>query len=120
MTVTNHPLHRSGRALLTHPAPALGNDAKPSQGIRVMKHRRWQPTVNQTAHSFPSQGGFLAATPQGAVPVTSDVEAKARQSPKVSGNTKITIVSRHHRPQPLAYFQHRLVHPQAQFRFDLL
>jgi hypothetical protein len=27
MTITNHPLHRSGRALLTHPAPALGDDA---------------------------------------------------------------------------------------------
>jgi hypothetical protein len=28
MTITNHPLHRSGRALLAHPAPALGDDAK--------------------------------------------------------------------------------------------
>ena len=35
MTITNHPLHRSGRALLTHPAPALGDDAKSPQGISV-------------------------------------------------------------------------------------
>jgi hypothetical protein len=28
MTITNHPLHGSGQALLTHPALALGNDAK--------------------------------------------------------------------------------------------
>ena len=29
MTITSHPLHGSGRALLTHPALALGDDAKP-------------------------------------------------------------------------------------------
>ena len=27
MTITSHPLHRSGRALLTHPAPTSGDDA---------------------------------------------------------------------------------------------
>jgi hypothetical protein len=37
MTITNHPLHRSGRALLTHPAPALGDDAKSPEWIRVMQ-----------------------------------------------------------------------------------
>ena len=28
MSVTKHPVHISGLALLTHPAPALGCDAK--------------------------------------------------------------------------------------------
>src|SRR5689334_5502150 len=28
MVITDHPLHGSGRALLTHPAPASGGDAK--------------------------------------------------------------------------------------------
>ena len=33
MTITNHPFHRSGRALLTHPALASGDDAKSLEGI---------------------------------------------------------------------------------------
>jgi hypothetical protein len=43
MIITDHPLHRSGRALLTHPALALGNDAKPQLRIRVMQRSPWQP-----------------------------------------------------------------------------
>jgi len=34
MTITGHPLHGSGRAQLTHPALALGDDAKATQRIR--------------------------------------------------------------------------------------
>lgn len=41
MIITDHPLHRSGRALLTHPALALGADAKPQLRIRVMQRRPW-------------------------------------------------------------------------------
>ncbi len=38
MDITDHPLHRSGRALLTHPAPASGDDAEallPRMGERL-------------------------------------------------------------------------------------
>ena len=45
MTITNHPLHRSGRALLTHPAPALGDDAK-----SCLPYPR-----ERTLHDFPVQ-----------------------------------------------------------------
>src|SRR4029450_2715885 len=34
MTVTHHPLHRSGRAALPHPAPPSGDHAKPHERIR--------------------------------------------------------------------------------------
>jgi hypothetical protein len=49
MIITEHPLHRSGRALLTHPALALGADAKPQLRIRVMQRRPWQPKIHQAA-----------------------------------------------------------------------
>src|SRR6266516_5199567 len=120
MNITNHPLHRSGRALLTHPAPALGDDAKSSQRIRVMKRRRWQPAVNQTAHPLPSQPRFLAASPKRMKPVTTDVVAKRIQRLQVRRHTVITVMSCDHRPQPLAHFRHRLMHPFTKFQFDCL
>src|SRR5688572_7912312 len=55
MVITDHPLHRSGRALLTHPALALGADAKPQLRIRVMQRRPWQPKINQAAHPLPGE-----------------------------------------------------------------
>ena len=85
MTITNHPLHKSGRALLTHPAPALGDDAKSSQRVRVMKQRRWQPAVNQTVHPLPGQPRLLAATPKRAIPVTDNVKAKRVQRGRFEG-----------------------------------
>ena len=49
MTITNHPLHRSGRALLTHPAPALGDDDKSSP------HRGLSYPPQRTLHDDPVQ-----------------------------------------------------------------
>ena len=120
MTITNHPLHRSGRALLTHPAPALGDDGKSSQGIRVMQRGRWQPAVSQTDHLLPSKTGLLAATPQRPAPMTHHVKAKRRQRGQVRRHTIVPVVSRNHRPKPLAHFSHSMVHSFAQFRFDFL
>src|SRR5260370_13935665 len=118
MTITDQPLHRSGRALLTHPAPALGDDAKSSQRIRVMKQRRWQPTVNQTVHLLPGQPRPLTATPERPVPVTGNMKAKRSQRPLVRRHPVIPVVSLHHGPQPLTYFGNWLAHSFSQFRFD--
>jgi len=120
MTITNHPLHRSGRALLTHPAPASGDDAKSPQRIRVMERRGWQPAVEQTVHPRPRQSRFLAAAPQRTIPVASHVKAKRIQRGQVRRHSVITIVSLDHRPKPLADFSHPMVHSFAQFRFNRL
>ena len=55
MTITHHPLHRSGRAGLTHPALALGDDAKSPQGIRMTDACRGQPAVDQPPHPLPGE-----------------------------------------------------------------
>ena len=79
MTITNHPFHRSGRALLTHPALALGDDAKSFEGIRMMERRQWQPEVNQMEHPLPREAGSLAAAPQRRKPASANVKAKRSQ-----------------------------------------
>src|SRR5215470_5567882 len=120
MTITNHPLHRSGRALLTHPAPALGNDAKSPQRVRVMDRHRWQPSVNQTVHPLPSKPLLLASPPKRAIPKSSYLKAKRCQRRLVRRHSIISVVPFYHRPQPLSYFRHRLMHSFPQFRFDFL
>src|SRR6266536_5092878 len=120
MIIADHPLHRSGRARLTHPAPALGSDAKAAQRIRMMELGPGEPTVNQPEHTLPRQPRLLAATPQRAVPVASDMVTKRTQRRQIRRHTIITMVSLDHRPQPLSYCSHALVHSFAQFRFDRL
>ena len=120
MIIAEHPLHRSGQALLTHPALALGADANAPRRIRVMQHRTWQPKVYQTAHPLPGQARLLASAPQRPIPSASYVEAKHRQRTKVRRHPVISVVSRDHRAQPPAHFRHWIVHSLAQFLFDFL
>src|ERR1700737_3036223 len=120
MTITNHPLHRSGRALLTHPAPALGDDAKSPKWIRVMQRGRWQPTVSQTDHLLPGQPPGLAATAQRPVPVAHDLKAKRSQRGVIRRHPVIAVVSPDHRPQPLTAFGHSMMHAFAKFRLFFL
>src|SRR5260370_2001186 len=120
MTITKLRLHRSGRALLTHAGPALGDDAKSPQRIGMMNSRRRQPAVNQTVHPLPGQAGFLAPSPQRTIPVASNLKAKRVQRALVRRNAVVTVVSLNDRPQPLTDLRHALVYSFAQFRFDFL
>src|SRR5690242_1706630 len=120
MTITNHPLHRSGRALLTHPALALGDDAKSPERIRVMQRGWWQPTVSQMDHLLPSQSTRLAATPQRPVPVTNYLKAKRRQRVLVRRHPEVPVMTFNHRPKPLTNFGHSMMHSFAQFLSDFL
>ena len=120
MIIAEHPLHRSGRALLTHPALALGADAKPQLRIRVMQRRPWQPKIHQAAHPLPGEPRFLAASPQSAIPGASHMEPKRRQRPKVRRHPVVSVVSRDHQAQPSTHLRHRIMQPLAQFHFDFL
>src|SRR5712692_1082414 len=118
MTITNHPLHRSGRALLTHPAPALGDDAKSPERIRVMQRGRWQPTVSQTDHLLPGQPPRLAASPERPIPAGHDLKAKRSQRVLIGRHPVVPVVSPNHQPKPLTNFGHSLMHSFAKFLFD--
>ena len=58
MMIADHPLHRSGRADLPHPAPASGDDAKSPQGIGMTDARRGQPAVDEPPHPVPGDVGL--------------------------------------------------------------
>src|SRR5882762_7471048 len=105
MIITNHPLHRSGRALLTHPAPALGGDAKSPERIRVMQRGWWQPTVSQTDHLLPSQPPRLAASPERPIPAGHDLKAKRRQRVLIGRHSVVPVVPPDHQPKPLTNFK---------------
>jgi hypothetical protein len=120
MTITNHPLHRSGRALLTHPAPALGDDTKSPQGIRVMDPRRWQPSVDQSVHPLLRKPRPLAPSPNRLKPASCYLKTKRRQWLPVRRHTIVPVVSFNHSLQPLPYLRHRLMHSPSQSHLDLL
>jgi hypothetical protein len=67
MTVTHHPLHRSGRAALPHPAPTLGNNAKPHERVRMTNAHGRKPACNVALHPSPGEMA-LAAALQGTPP----------------------------------------------------
>ena len=115
MTITNHPLHRSGRALLTHPAPALGDDAKSPERIRVMQPGRWQPSVGQRNHLLPGQTTRLAATPQRPVPIAHHLKTKRRQRALIRRHPEVPVVTFNQRPKPLTDFGHSMMHSFTQF-----
>jgi len=66
--IAHNPLHGSGRAVLPHPALALGNDAHATQGIGMTDDRQRQPTSDEAAHAIPKDAAILAAPRQRAVP----------------------------------------------------
>jgi hypothetical protein len=73
MTITDYPLHRSGRAELPHPAPTLGDDAHAPEGIGVRDEWRRKPVGNQPRHAFPFQPLPLAAPPKRELPVAANM-----------------------------------------------
>ena len=56
------PLHRSGRAALPHPAPALGDDAEANERIGMTDASGRQPPDDVPLHPAPGEAVSLAAT----------------------------------------------------------
>ena len=120
MSITDHPLHRSGRAALPHPAPTLGNDAQASEGIRVTNVGWRKPTSDQSRHAFPIQPLPLTSPPKREVPVTANLEPKELDRRAVSGDSVVAREATDHRAKPLSLLGNRHVHTLSQFGFDLL
>ena len=119
MDITDHPLHRSGRAGLPHPAPALGDDAKSLQGIGVTHADLRQVAVDQAVHSFPQDAALLAAATERSMPESRDLESETANRLAVHGHGVITHVPLHDAAKPLAHLGDRMVKTTAQFEFDL-
>ncbi len=83
MRVAPHPLHRSGRAALPHPAPTLGHDAEPNQGIRMTHADRRQPPSEQPDHARPRNAGPLAASLQDPAPESPQSHPECADRPAI-------------------------------------
>src|SRR5213596_820014 len=120
MPVTQHPLHRSVRAVLPHTAPALGRDDQTLVRVRVADVRNRKPMRNQAKHSTPAQVFGLAAAAQRAVPQSSDLEAEYAQPCSVVGHAEVAGMSGHHRPQVRALLGNGVVHAPSELELDRL
>ena len=89
MSVTQHRLHRSVRAELTHTAPALGGDDQTLVGVRVADMGNSKPVHDQAMHSTPAQMMGLAAPAQGAMPQPPHLEAECAQSRAVARHAEV-------------------------------
>jgi len=77
--IAYNPLHGSGRAGITHPALALGDDAHAAQGIGMTDRRQRQLASDQAPHAVPKDAAVLAPPRQRAMPKPADSEPKKPQ-----------------------------------------
>ncbi len=115
--LAGHPLHRSGRAVLPHPAPTLGDDAEPHERVRVADARGRQPSGDQTLHPGPRHAVALTAPPQSATPEPADGASERPQGRAVQGHAVVPDVTRHDRAQVGALLRNGIV--QAPLEFGL-
>src|SRR4029453_2270093 len=117
--IAHSPLHRSQRAGLPHWALASGDNAKAAQGIGVGNTRGGQPTPEEPPHPLPGQAPALPATPQRAVPQSTNLKVERVQGWPVHGYPVVPQVPLDDRPQPRAHHGNRNVHAAPQLGLDL-
>jgi hypothetical protein len=118
--IAHNPLHRSGQAVLPHPALALGADARAAQWIGMTDGRQRQPASDAAPHTIPEYPTVLAAPRQRAMPEPSYLGSKNPQRVMVPRHTVIPNVSTHHRLQPLTHFGDGFVHASLKLGFHLV
>src|SRR5256885_1741289 len=114
----SYPLHRSGRAELPHPVPALGEDAQAHERIGMTDIRHRKPSPEETPHAAPRQVVALAAMAQGRVPQETHGRAKGHQCRPIHGHSVITKVAQEDRAQIGPLLPNGRVHASPQFLFQ--
>ena len=102
MTITRNPLHRSGRAGLTHPAPALGDNANATEWIGVKNAWGGKPMLDEPAHPRPSDVLCVTAPRRRAMPEPGKAEPEQSKRRTVNGHTIVAGVPTR-RPDPASY-----------------
>src|SRR5262245_63986319 len=92
--VAHNPLHGSGRAVLLHPALALGNNAKTLPGIRVTHASQREPASYSALHLCPRYTGFMAAPPQYSPTDPSHSNAKVTDTYRIHRHR--VVITMHH------------------------
>src|SRR6266511_3857571 len=118
--VAHNPLHGSGRAVLLHPALALGNNAKAVPGIRVTDANLRKPTGHMALHPSPRQVSSLTTPFEYAPPNPTHRQSKVADRYHIHGHSIVPHVASHHRAQVPTHLWKGLVHALPKFFFDLL
>ena len=117
MTIADHPLHRSGRAVLPHPALALGDDAQAPQRVGMTDASRGQPAGDKPPHPVPEHAAGLTPTRQRAVLEPTDLKPESMERRGVHGHAVVPDVPTDHRAQPRAHRRNGVVHAPSEFGF---
>src|SRR5438094_36946 len=117
MPITEHPLHRSGRADFPHPAPTSGDDAKSAEWVGMTDTRTRQPAIDMPLHPRPGQTMTLAAPPKRTQPETPHLLPEGLQRRRVHRHAVVADVSADDAAQPRALFADGAVHAAPQFGF---
>src|SRR6266545_2906714 len=120
MPIAGHPLHRSGRAALPHPAPTLGRERKALIRVRMTNMGNRKPARTQTHHALPRHEGGLAAPHQRGTPASDQCVAKRMEARRVPRHPIVTGVPHHDRAQVGPLFRNGRVHASPQFGGHLL
>jgi hypothetical protein len=99
MPIAEHPLHRSGRAALPHPAPTSGDNAQAHEGIGMADVSRRDPRGDQGLHPTPRQVIALTATTQHSPPHATDRETEGTDGGAVHRDAVVTHVTEDYRAQ---------------------
>src|SRR4029450_10751970 len=118
--VTHTPLHRTGRAVLLHPAPALGNYAKALPGIGLTDANLRKPSGHIALHPSPWQASLLTTPPKHAPPDPTHCQSEVTDRCCVHRYSVIPHMASNHRAQVPTHLGYGLGHGLAKFFFDLL
>src|ERR1700692_274499 len=120
MTIRDHPLHRSGRAALPHPAPTLGNNAQAHKGIGMADVSGREPGVEQGLHPTPRQMIALTTMTQHRPPQATDRTSEGTDRWAVHRDAVIAHVTENDCLDVFANRGDGLVHATLEFGFPLL
>ncbi len=120
MPITEHPLHRSVRALLMHTAPTLGDDAHSPERIGVMEFNLRKPKIDNLFHLFPWQLATVAPATQGPPPHLRDGKAEGTHGLLIVGNSVVSAMSLDHTLQPLSLLFDRMMHSLSHLLLQFL
>jgi hypothetical protein len=118
-TIARRPPHRSGRAVLPHPAPTLGHDAKPVKRIRVTDVERRNPALDVAAHARPREAALTPSTER-LPPEPTHCSRERVHRRVIHGHRVILHVPLYHRTYIRAEFRDGAVQAAPKFGFDRL
>src|SRR5712691_10341682 len=118
-TVARRPPHRTGRADLPHPAPTLGDDAKPHERVRMTDAYGRNPSGDVAFHPMPRHMPLTAAS-EHTPPQATDRPGEREERRIVHGHAVVVHVPGDHRAHIRTEFREGLVHATPKFELDRL